>query len=399
MPRRKPNSQAITRAIRQVLKAENSRAPNKAKRKRSKRAKAMTLLETSTPTPSVGVAAAYGFSLPPNLGKPTRNTQSHGGEIISNCELVISQLNFPATTGFGITSFLNVNPADLNIFSWLGPLAQLYQLYAVRKLDIYYIPIAGSTTQGNTLVAAYYNVNTVAPTGETSMMSTRTKHAGVVWTGYHLPLDCDSMNSAGKKKTRNVTSGGDQNVYNCAKIFFGGVNAANNSGLPMGKIYIDYEFEFWDPISSSNVSVLPANTALYYTPGQALTTSTPTRVAFTLESDPFNFGAQGTYGGRNNSWNPPPGYWLITYSISVSDTANEVFTINTYVQQNGSGTDDPGSTQLMKFGAGPSVGHLSGQTILFIPDENQDFALYVFAIGAAGTLSVSVNGSITFSPA
>jgi hypothetical protein len=394
-------AKAVQRMVGQAVKKSK---PNPRPRRQPRKRKAAQMLQLgpeATPPPgmssvSAPVSIGYNYDTRP---RPVRRTLPDGGESIAFTELVVSSINFPTSTGFGITNEVFLNPALPDSFTWLSPIASRFKQYRVVKMRLVYVPIAPTNTQGNIVVYPAYDATEVAPTTEADMVNNQDAFERVVWNGFYVDLDVRAMNSPGPRKyTRQGFTSGDLKTMDPLRLFLGGNNAASNSGAAMGKLFIEYEFVFYVP--SSNPTSGPTGT-FYAWNGVADTLSTGVLTALNMGTayDPYNIGSSSTVSGNSYVWQLPPGFWLITATISFADSANEAFSALLQIGQ--SFTPSGPGQAYTKCANGPSQ-HCLTATLLaeVLPTGNSQYIqVFATATGAAGTLTAMVGGSVTFCPA
>jgi len=333
--------------------------------------------------------------------RPVRRTLPDGGESISFHELVISSISFPNSTGFAITSEIYVNPALTGVFTWLAPIAARFKQYRVASMRLIYIPIPPTNTQGNVVVFPSYDPTTQAPTDETDMVNNQDAFERVVWNGFYVDLDVTAMNAPGPRKfTRSGWTAGDLKTYDCLRLFLGGNNAATNSGAAMGKLFIEYEFVFYVPVSNEIVGPTGNYYAYNLTP-DTLVTATPSAVILATLYDPYNIGSQATIGGIGpGTFTLPPGFWVCRASFSFRDSANENFTSVLQFYQAGNAVL-PGKNTTTQPALANGTVTMYSETVIQVTGLNNTQYIQVVATitGAAGTLTILSGGSLTFIPA
>jgi hypothetical protein len=385
----------------QAVKKSKPNPPRKRTARKRKAAQMLQLGPEAMPPPGMSTVSApvsIGFNYD-TRPRPVRRTLADGGESIAFTELVVPSINFPLSTGFGITSEVYLNPALPESFNWLSPIASRFKQYRVAKMRLVYVPIAPTNTQGNIIVYPAYDPTEVAPTNENDMVNNQDAFERVVWNGFYVDLDVQAMNAPGPRKfTRQGFTSGDLKTMDPLRLFLGGNNAASNGGAAMGKLFIEYDFVFYVP--SSNPTNGPTGT--YYAWNQladTVTTAVATPIALTTIYDPFNIGGQTTVSGHINCYTLPPGFWRVTASFTVSDSANEVFAARLAIYQ-GFAQIAPG-TNYFQVVTGPSIGTVTTDTVVqVLPTGNSQYIqIYALLTGAAGLLQVYAGGSLAFTPA
>lgn len=337
----------------------------------------------TTTTNSNGVRRSYApasVSVAMSSMEP-RITRGNRCMTVSHRELVVTSI--AGSTTFTVQKFLQINPGLATTFPWLAPQAQQWEQYACRKLVAWYVPIAPSSTAGDILLSPNYDASDPKPTTETQAGNNWGTITDSCWQPFSLVLDAKAMMALGPRRfVRPCAVAGDVKTFDVATISVCSNNETGTSAV--GKLYLEYIFDFFIPQSDPSPATIPLYTSLWtQNNDQTLTTTVAANVAFdTLIFDPLGVGA-----GAAGIFTPPAGSYLIRTQISCTDSSAEAFT---------------GLLESLKNGASQSVirrcefittAPAGGDSFLVLFDVinfngTDTFSLSLTLAGAAGTLKV-----------
>jgi hypothetical protein len=197
---------------------------------------------------------------------------------ISHRELV-GTIN--GNTTFGATAFA-LNPGLATTFPWLATVASAYEQYAFRKLRFHYVTRCATSYNGSILLAPEYDALDAAPTSEVfaSMMNGAVEDAP--WRDQNLDFVIADMHSTGPRKfirTGAITAS-DLKAYDVGQLFVCAIGCADANAV--GKLWVDYEVEFFVPQNPSALQLGGIGSASYYkhAAAPALTSAVALRIPF-----------------------------------------------------------------------------------------------------------------------
>jgi len=300
---------------------------------------------------------------------------------VSHRELVLSSV--AGSTGFTVQSFLRLNPGLAATFPWLSVQAAQWEQYCCHKLIAEWVPIAPSSTQGDIILSPNYDASDPQPTTETQAANNFGTVTNSVWFPHRLVMDVRSMMGLGPRRyVRICAVAGDIKTFDIGTL---AVCSNNETGTgAIGKLFLDYDFEFFTPQNDPSPATTPLYTSLFgrITSNQTFTTATPAVFNWnSLVYDPLSIGA-----GSSGTFTPPAGVYRITAHMTFSDSSNEAFTAAAVLLKNGVTLSTPIQTQI-----GPVTiavnGTLDTSIEGIVPLNGTDtVAIQVTLIGAAGTL-------------
>jgi len=298
---------------------------------------------------------------------------------IANSELVLASI--PGSTGFTVQSSIPLQPALSSTFAWLGPQAAKYQQYKVHKLRARYIPIAPTSTQGDIMLVPDYDASDPPPTTEVQASDNIDRVEDSCWRSIECKLDpTRMMGGMTRKFIRPCAVAGDPKTFDLGKLFVISNNQTGTSSV--GKLFLDYDFEFFDPQNSPDPSTTPQQTSFFTQhASQTFTNGTPAAMHWdTLVYDPLNLGSP-----TNGVFTPPAGCYRIDSQMTFSDGSNESFTATVRLYKNGAALTD--AVNAITFS--PSGGsNITASLIGIIPMNGTDtFQIEVTLNGAAGALT------------
>jgi hypothetical protein len=243
------------------------------------------------------------------------------------------------------------------IFPWLSKQAVQYQQYSCRKLHIEYIPIVATNTQGIAAIIPEYNAYAAQPTTETQAYDNVGAVEMSCWAPFTCKLDTKAMHALGPRKfVRANNVAGDLKTYDVARVFLCTNNQVTSviDETAVGKVWIDYEFEFFlpqnEPMEGSGVGERSShyrNDAL-----QSVPDSTPTQILFGANTDPLSFGNLAT-----GTCQPAAGVYNITLVVTCEAGAIEDFaaSINLLIDGNPSSANSAFRTSIPATAALPTM--------------------------------------------
>jgi hypothetical protein len=353
------------------------------KRKRARRPKAnRSQNENSGMSSSSGVSASYSTRIQTKLPRIKRDAQ---GFRVAHRELVVASVL--GNVGFSVKNTLQLNPGLAATFPWLAPQAQQWEQYRCHKLIVQYVPIVATSEAGDILISPDYDAADPPPTTEAQASDNKDACADSCWKRMDVVLDVKAMMGLGPRKyVRPCSIAGDIKTFDLGKLFICTVNA-NPDATPFGKIYLDYDFEFFCPQNSPNPDTLPQSTSLFKQGASVTTLATGVGSALNFAAagifDPLNIGTP-TVG----VWTPPAGVYLVKIQCVFKDTSNEAFAVTLQVFKNGASAD---AGAITSFNYVPGVANnLTGASLEWVLPMNGTDTLQFqgTATGAAGTLTV-----------
>lgn len=303
---------------------------------------------------------------------------------IAHRELVLA--NVVGSTAFTVQSYLRLNPGLATTFPWLAPQGTQWDQYKVHKLRAVYVPIAPTSTQGDVILSPNYDPSDPPPTSEQQSDN----NAGTVitpcWKGVTLQLDPKALMGSGPRRfirTQNVA--GDIKTFDVGTIAVCTNNQTGN-GSPLGKIYLEYDFEFFMPQSDP-----PSGSASLYTSMFAneanltIGNAANTYVQFaTPDLDPLGFNSTG----NTAPFTPPAGTYRILCNMSCTDSVSEQFTAVLTFWKNGAPTTPLVEAVSRTPGVSNAGMSLSVTNVLSFSGSDT-FGVIVNLQGATGALTIA----------
>jgi len=366
-----------------MRKAASSKKAVKTHKKRTNKKRTTKASSNSLGSPQ-GVAVAYSTRIRSNAPRIQNSGKSMR---IRHRELVVPLIN--GGTPFTVQEVIALNPGVPASFPWLAPQAVQWEQYTCHKLCAEYIPIAPTTTQGDIIISPDYDASDPAPLTETEAANNQGTVIDSVWKTVICELDVRAMMGLGPRRyVRALRTAGDIKTFD-----MGNLNICTNNGLstaPVGKLYLDYDFEFFVPQNSPKASGFPSSTSFFQADSnQTLTSGVPTTVALPVNQpgfDPLNFNANTVV----NVFTPPAGVYLlqwtgdITFSAaSLSGVVNIQFLKNgAFIAPNGIASD---ATTFNSSGAGA----LSTSVNAVVAFNGSDtFEVNATGVSALGTIII-----------
>lgn len=242
---------------------------------------------------------------------PVKNSRS---EKFCNSEAIGTILG---STAFAVATKIYINPGLVASFPWLSSQAARWQQYRFHSLRFRYVTRTATSTVGSVILSPDYNSIETPPRSDQEASNTQDAVEDCAWQEITCNLDPKAMFPFGPRK--NIRSGGvagDLSNYDGGR-FFVCTNGFTTAGV-IGKLYVDYEVEFFVPQSTTIAAPGPSVISQYTkgTTAQNLTASAITDVLFDFVNyDPLGIGLQ--VAGK---FSPPPGVYHVTGYLSVTST-------------------------------------------------------------------------------
>jgi len=299
-------------------------------------------------------------------------------------ELVLASV--AGSTGFTIQSTLALNPGLAATFPRLSIEAALWQQYRFVRLVFYWVPFAPTSIAGDMMLSPNYDASQPAPMTETQASDNYGTTVANVFMPFSCELDPDAMMGAGPRRwVRTGNLAGDIKTFDVGKLF---VVSNNESGASaVGKLYVEYDVEFFGPQNSPVDASVASQTSFYLlNANQTITNATPTAIAWdTIGVDALGFGAPAA-----GVFTPAAGAYRVFVQASCADSSAEAFGVVLTLYKNGAAlTKSIGSSMgdATSIGAGQSFVVSCVGVVVF--NGTDTFQVEIQLNGAAGTLTVT----------
>jgi hypothetical protein len=369
-------------------KTRSDSAPKPAKaggaqgKKAAKKAKASSSGMTNSNAPlALGTRVQSGGPkiYPGSDGKSTR---------IAHCELVIGQVL--GSPSFTVQNFIQLNPGLADVFPWLSTQAAKWEQYKCHKLNAIWLPIASANTQGDAYISPNYNAQDPSPVTEQQCANNKDTVSERCWERFVCRLNPQSMMALGPRRfTRPCAVAGDLKTFDVGSLVVATVNQLTASPQPaVGKLWLDYDFEFFTPQNDPSPSTYPLNTAFYgYASSQSLTTGTGAYLtASAVEGDPIFFGPPVA-----GVFTPPAGCYLVKAFCTLNDSIAETMIGQLEILKNGAVIGPVATFRMAGVSGGTSMS-LMTETIVSC-NGTDTVGANVLMTGSSGTLTVTAGSS------
>lgn len=296
-----------------------------------------------------------------------------------NSELVAS---LAGTVSFSARKYA-VNPGLSVSFPWLSSEASKWEQYRFHKIRYRYVTRTSTSTVGSVILSPDYNVRDIAPATEVAATDTQDAVEDCAWKEICCDLDPLAMYPVGPRKlVRTSMVSGDLNLYDSANMFICTVEQTGTDSI--GKIWVDYDVEFFVPQNSPSDYTKSSNCSIYgRSSAQTFTTTVGDNILWdAATSDPLGIGSQS--GGL---FTPPAGTYKVYCQGEFLDSSAENFAAQMALVFNGGGLTPPVITldNRTALAGGSTPLHLLGVVSCSGSDT---VALTVTLTGAAGTLTL-----------
>ncbi len=301
-------------------------------------------------------------------------------------ELVVPQIM--GSTSFLVNYALSLNPGLSGVFPWLSSMARNWDQYRFLRLVAEYIPIAPSNTQGDVLLSPDYDASNPVPNTEQEASNDENSVVDSCWRRIDMKFNPASlMAGCTRKYIRTSAIAGDIKTFDVGKLFVCTNNAS--AAVPFGKLYLEYDVEFFVPKQSPEDYSVPQQTSLFTrNTNQTFATGTPSAVNFQSNPyDPLEVGLPVA-----GVFTPPAGCYRLKACVTLADASPESFSCEIEIMKNGASLPFPCAANgtCPSFASGELV-NLAVEGI--IPCNGSDtFQVTATLNGAAGAL-VALAGS------
>lgn len=161
---------------------------------------------------------------------------------VKHSEMVYS---LPGSVNFKAIKFV-VNPGLPSQFMWVNRQARNYETYRVKSFRVRYVPRVAATCIGSVILSPEYDPMEPGPKDEQEATNAMGASEFVPWTDGQIVLSPAACHANGKTKlVRTYEVAGNLALYDVANIYIVTTGMAGTDVV--GKIWVDYEFEFASP--------------------------------------------------------------------------------------------------------------------------------------------------------
>jgi len=342
-----------------------------------------------------GQSGGRGMSQPMSTGVALSRRVQTVAPMISrgNKSMRIRHRELIATTVAGSTSFVvqnvySINPGLAASFPWLAPQAQQWEQYTVHGIRYIWVPIAPTSTAGDVYLVPDYDASDPTPTTETQASDNVDSVVDSCWQDIVCDLDPKAMMGLGPRRfIRPCAVAGDVKTFDVGKFFLCTNNEAGTSAI--GKLFVEYDFEFFEPQNSPSPATAPQGTSVFNYNNDTLVFSTG--VAQNLAYDTVVFDPLGIGAPVAGVFTPPAGSYRLEAVTTSTDSVAEVFQSLTQIFKNGAyATTTNRGRVVSDFGAVNASFNeqVNINTGVVTCNGTDTIALNTTLTGAAGTLKV-----------
>jgi hypothetical protein len=148
-----------------------------------------------------------------------------------------------------LTTPYALNPGNQSVFPWLATQAAGWERYRFRKLRVQYVPRCPTSTVGSVILAIDYDAADEAPLNEARACSYYGAISSALWQDIDMSASVTAM--SGGMSSKYVTPGVlasnlDIKTYNAGNLFVCTIDSPTD-GVAAGKLWVEYEVEFFTP--------------------------------------------------------------------------------------------------------------------------------------------------------
>lgn len=304
---------------------------------------------------------------------------------------VVSSVAFTSTQ-------YRIQPADSSIFPWVGSIAAKYQKWRCVNLWLEYVPTvteyAAAGTQGRIVLAANYDSLDANLTDIAQAETISPNSPGMPDEHFVLALNPRQVSPVpllvrpGQVPAGGTITSFDGGVF---YVIVNGIASGVTDGTKLGEVFVNYEFEFYDPIIPGlSVTPQPTHSTLAL-PNWAVTTTVPSATWSTLPDCSVSaadggWNGLGITGIATGSWTFPPGRYMIHYKERFDGAA--VITQAKFSWWDAVGAVENSETS--NNGLNGTQITLSSEFVLIVPEAGLTMSPKVYIV-CAGTISPVAN--------
>jgi len=268
----------------------------------------------------VALGEVRGFSPPSRM----RSRRCVGTELVGT---------ITGDNGTITVSHYGLNPGLSGTFPRLSQEASVWEQYAFRKLAFSYVPACPTSTPGSIILSPEYDANDFLADNEAGLTNTQDAREGMPWSPFAIMLDSKSMHPMGPRKyIRSGSVAADLKTYDVGRLSVG--RLANGTTGTIGKLWVEYDVEFYVPQTDSPTApVSPNITAYDLASNQGFTNGVAGTVNLS-ELSTFTSNAFGMWSNTSGTITPPKGTYLVFVDIGSKDSTSELFDIYATVEKN-----------------------------------------------------------------
>jgi hypothetical protein len=155
---------------------------------------------------------------------------------------VLANISFTATP-------YALNPGNQSMFPWLATQAAGWERYRFRKLRVQYVPRCPTSTVGSVILAIDYDAADETPLNEARACSYYGAVSSALWQDIDMSASVTAL--SGGMSSKYVTPGViaenlDIKTYNAGNLFVCTIDSPTD-GVASGKLWVEYEVEFYTP--------------------------------------------------------------------------------------------------------------------------------------------------------
>jgi hypothetical protein len=220
------------------------------------------------------------------------------------------ELMFPVSgqQAFTVTNTI-INPGNSTMFPWLASLAVSWEQYRWKRLSFQYVSRCATSLAGSVMMAVDYDTvdGVILPATESALSANQTFQDGPAWVAM-MAIQCDPkalMEPGPRKYVKISANGATPNRLSDTGQFYFATDSFASNNTACGKLYVDYEVEFFIP----QLAVAPGGNTT-----QSVATSTGTGQA-TLFANSVYGGVLGITGAANTITIPVPGTYVFVLQL------------------------------------------------------------------------------------
>nr|WRQ65374.1 structural protein [Tolivirales sp.] len=201
---------------------------------------------------------------------------------------------------------LHIQPGRTDMFPWLAEQADGFQLYRFRSLEIFTVPMVGTSEPGRQILCPSY-VESVSPATATDLGNGAGAQSNAIWASTSIKLDVKAMFPFGQYKTIADGASPDKKLSDAADVFIGFDGVASGKSISLRARYV---IELFLPATSIPLSMINSHCIMELSTFQTTSATVFAMGSSVLTINPFNLPKHPTL----NAWLPPKGVWEIEFN-------------------------------------------------------------------------------------
>lgn len=247
-------------------------------------------------------------------GQTAQMKSTKGGFRVKHRELVTSLVGSVTWTQ---KHFFELQPGVNTCFPWLSSIASRFQSYrSLGPVTLEFVPSVATTKDGIVYLSPSFDAEELSPLTEYEAASREGCISGSIWSPHRCVLKTKDLNGLGPRHfVRSEMVHSDIKTFDQGYVSVSFAGCANATDT-VGRLFVSYDFEFYDPITDSvSSSVRDSYGLLLMSMAADLTLANATLTPITNLSLQIN-GIRAYLDATNQYFTLPRGRYFVEWTAS-----------------------------------------------------------------------------------